>query len=87
MAEFNYKDPRWIRKREAILARDGYKCRRCRRYGRNREAEEVHHILHADQYPERAFDDSNLISLCGACHRKQHPEKALAAIYGRPPRY
>jgi 5-methylcytosine-specific restriction endonuclease McrA len=42
-----------------------------------REAKEVHHIKHLDDYPELAFDDNNLISLCSACHRKMHPEKGI----------
>lgn len=36
----------------------------------------VHHIKHAEEYPEIAFEDSNLVSLCEACHNKAHPEKA-----------
>ena len=36
----------------------------------------VHHIKHADEYPEFAFADENLVSLCNACHNKQHPEKS-----------
>lgn len=73
--EFNYKGKRWKKKRTAILARDGYLCRECRKYGRMREAVTVHHIKHADEYPELAYMDSNLESLCQACHNKKHPEK------------
>lgn len=76
--EFDYNDPRWKRKRAAILRRDGYKCGECRRYGKSREAKEVHHIKPVDEWPELAFVDSNLISLCHPCHNKKHPEKALA---------
>ncbi|MCQ2113333.1 MAG: HNH endonuclease [Bacteroidaceae bacterium] len=47
----------------------------CRRYGKKREATTVHHIKHLDEFPELAFDDKNLISLCGKCHNKMHPEK------------
>ena len=32
-------------------------------------------IKHVDEYPELAFESSNLISLCAACHNKRHPEK------------
>ena len=35
-----------------------------------------HHIKHADEYPELAYKDDNLISLCDACHNAEHPEKA-----------
>lgn len=70
-----YKSARWKKKREHILRRDKYLCRNCRRYGRIRERTEVHHIKHADEFPELWWDDSNLVSLCKACHAKQHPEK------------
>lgn len=73
---FDYTSPRWRRKRERIFRRDGYMCQRCRRYGRQRQAVVVHHIKHADEYPELVWDDDNLVSLCAACHNKEHPEKA-----------
>lgn len=41
-----------------------------------RSAVEVHHIKHVDEYPELAYKPDNVISLCKACHRAQHPEKA-----------
>ena len=50
--EFDYNSARWKRKREKILRRDGYMCRNCRKFGRSREATEVHHIQPADEYPE-----------------------------------
>ena len=78
MEEFDYNSQKWKRKRAKILRRDNYQCRECRRYGRMTEATEVHHIKHADEYPELAFIDDNLVSLCHACHNKQHPEKANA---------
>ena len=70
-----YKSAKWDAKRKAILRRDGYMCRNCRRYGRMREATTVHHIKHLDEHPELALVDSNLISLCADCHNKAHPEK------------
>lgn len=83
MAEkFDYNSPKWRRKRKAILRRDCYLCQECLRYGRRREATTVHHKQHADEFPELAFADSNLISLCEGCHNKMHPEKSKAARYG-----
>lgn len=70
-----YLTAKWKRKRQKILRRDRYKCKECQRYGRIREAVEVHHIKHLEDYPELAYDDSNLVSLCRDCHRKMHPEK------------
>ena len=80
---FDYTSKRWERKRAAILRRDGYCCVWCRRYGRSRSAVVVHHVKHVDEYPELAYEDSNLVSLCQGCHNKAHPEKARAATAGR----
>lgn len=71
-----YKSSRWKKKREHILRRDKYLCVNCKRYGRIRERTEVHHIKHADEFPDLWLADSNLVSLCKACHNREHPEKA-----------
>lgn len=76
---FDYNSPKWRRKRQQILRRDGYMCQHCKRYGKAVQATTVHHIKHADEYPDLAYDDKNLVSLCEGCHNKQHPEKATAA--------
>ncbi|MCI8374848.1 MAG: HNH endonuclease [Lachnospiraceae bacterium] len=73
---FDYKSSRWKRKREHILKRDSYICQWCKRYGKIVDASTVHHVKHVDEYPELAFEDDNLISLCTGCHNKAHPEKA-----------
>lgn len=73
---FDYKSKRWQRKQKGIMRRDRYMCQWCKRYGRNVQATVVHHIEHADTHPELGYTDSNLISLCAACHNKAHPEKA-----------
>lgn len=80
---FDYTSKRWEQKRAHILRRDGYRCVECRRYGRSRPAVVVHHIKHADEFPELAFQDENLVSLCQACHNKAHPEKSRAATAAR----
>ena len=72
-----YTSAKWRHKREIILKRDGYLCQNCKRYGKQVQAVTVHHIKHLDEYPELALDSKNLISLCNACHNKQHPEKAV----------
>ena len=83
MEPFDYHSPRWKRKRAAILRRDGYLCQECKRYGRRRQATTVHHIRHADEYPELAYTDNNLVSLCSTCHQKAHPEKGAKGIASR----
>lgn len=79
----NYKNKKWERKRRSILVRDGYMCQICKRYGKSVQATVVHHIKHADEYPELMYEDSNLISLCAACHEKAHPEKGRKGLKGR----
>ena len=78
-----YKTIKWKRKRESILRRDGYMCQMCKRYGKAVPATVVHHIKHADEYPDLVYADSNLISLCAACHDKAHPEKGRKGLQGR----
>lgn len=71
-----YNSTKWENKREQILKRDGYVCQNCKRFGKKVEATTVHHIKHYDTNPELGLIDSNLVSLCSACHNKAHPEKA-----------
>ncbi len=77
-----YNSPKWRHKAKQILRRDKYQCQLCKRYGRLTEAKIVHHKLELDEYPELAFDDNNLVSVCMKCHNKLHPEKGY-----RPGRY
>jgi len=63
--------PDWPRIREAVRARDGYRCQVCGA-PENGKQHEVHH-----KTPFRAFTSAavanrldNLVSLCPACHRK-----------------
>lgn len=79
MRVFNYRSPRWRRKEKYIKRRDGYICQWCKRYGRIREAEVVHHIKPVEDYPELAYIDDNLVSICNECHNKAHPEKGRKA--------
>lgn len=85
--KFDYHSPAWLQKRAAILRRDGYKCQECKRYGRLRDAEIVHHKNPVEFFPELAFCDENLVSLCTKCHNKKHPEKGRkpTAARGYPP--
>lgn len=70
-----YKSAAWQRKRKMILKRDGYLCTNCKKYGRLRPRTEVHHIKHADEFPDLWLENSNLVSLCKRCHNREHPEK------------
>lgn len=74
---------RWLRKRAAVLRRDGYLCQDCKRYGRKTPATLVHHVIPFAEDAARALDEKNLVSLCEACHNRRHPERATG---GKPPR-
>lgn len=68
----DYKSKRWLDKREAILRRDKYECQYFKRFGKHREADHVHHIYPADEYPEYQFENWNLISLSKEAHNMMH---------------
>ncbi len=68
----DYKDKRWIKKRKAILRRDGYECQESKRYGKSLQATTVHHIYPVELYPELAFVDWNLISFSNSKHNAMH---------------
>lgn len=67
---FDYYGSKWKKKREKILKLDGYKCRVAAMYGKKEEANTVHHIYPADEYPQYAWEDWNLISVSQASHNK-----------------
>ena len=62
-------------KRQYILHRDRYMCQECKKYGRHTEAKIVHHIEEMEDAPELKLKNSNLVSVCAACHNRLHPEK------------
>lgn len=67
-----YKSRRWQALRESVLRRDGYMCRESARYGKQAEADTVHHIFPRDEFPEHQWQPWNLISLSGAVHDTMH---------------
>lgn len=68
----NYESKRWERLRAAVLNRDEYMCRLSRRYGKKEQAEMVHHIFPADEFPEYRWEPWNLISLSNKMHNSLH---------------
>lgn len=67
-----YLSTAWRKCRAAVLARDNYLCQRCLTKNRLTSAEMVHHIMPLEEYPERALEMDNLVSLCNICHSKVH---------------
>ena len=68
------KDPRgtykWRQLAQDQLRREPL-CRHCAEKGFTRAAEEVDHIVGVRKDPSKAFDISNLQSLCRPCHREK----------------
>lgn len=74
MADFDYgrSNKRWRRLRQRALKRDGFRCREAARYGKSEEAEVVHHVWPAEDYPEYAYCLWNLVSLSKSAHDAMH---------------
>lgn len=68
----NYKSKRWERLRRAILARDGYMDKELTRYGKMVEANTVHHIFPAEEYPQYQWCGWNLMSVSSKTHNELH---------------
>jgi 5-methylcytosine-specific restriction endonuclease McrA len=71
----SYHSPEWRKVRAAVLERDAHRCR-LRLPGCLTVATTVHHRV------ERSAGGrdvpSNLLSCCGPCHNRRHPEKGGA---------
>lgn len=67
-----YKNKKWKELRDRVLKRDKYMCQECRRYGKNKDAQMVHHMFPIRDIPEYAYLKENLISLCNKCHNEMH---------------
>lgn len=87
----DYQSPRWEQTRLRVLRRDKWQCRECRRYGVLTDASVVHHVFPVADFPERQWDERNMIALCKACHNAMHVRGAGelsergAAWQTRPP--
>jgi len=70
-----YNGVDWLKARKLALIRDSHLCQECLKNKKITAAEMVHHTKTLEDYPELAYDLDNLVSLCNACHNKEHPEK------------
>ena len=69
---FSYTSPRWRRLRERVLRQAGYRCQWAKRFGRREQATTAHHIWPAEDFPEYAWCEWNLIALSQASHNAMH---------------
>jgi DEAD/DEAH box helicase domain-containing protein len=84
--------PDWPAQRAAALARDGYRCRHCGMPEREGHPLEVHHLVPfaafgyvpgRNDFYRLANRLENLITLCGACHRRaERARGARSALSG-----
>lgn len=70
--DYSRKNKRWRALRLRILRRDHYRCQEAKRYGRVVQADVVHHVWPAEDYPEYAYAPWNLVSLSQAAHDAMH---------------
>ena len=73
--DYGRSNKRWQLLRQRALKRDGYRCQEAARYGKRVEAQVVHHIWPAEDYPEFAYCLWNLVSLSAEAHDRMHDRK------------
>lgn len=74
---FNYKDPRWQKRRLEVMERDGFQCVAC---GSKTNELHVHHKRYKGQ-PWQAKDD-DMQTLCTQCHKALGPHPKAGIWYG-----
>lgn len=63
-----YRTPKWRAWRDAIILRRGRVCQQCGADLSWPQKAHVDHVKSRKQYPELAFDPSNVRVLCTSCH-------------------
>lgn len=69
-----YHSVRWRNLRHQVLLRDDYMCQECLRNDIYKEADVADHIVELRDDISKAFDFSNLESLCHECHNRKTRE-------------
>ena len=70
--DYSSNNKRWRKLRERALRRDRGLCQESLRFGRRVQADTVHHIWPAEDFPEFAYCLWNLVSLSAAAHDAMH---------------
>lgn len=76
-----YRSPRWKAVRLEAKRRDKWQCQECGA----RQRLEVHHLEPIRKAPKRAYDLTNLLTLCGSCHAR-HTAQELGHGQDNPAR-
>ena len=71
-----YHSKEWKKLRLEALERDNYLCIECKKKGIITPANTVHHIKPLRVDDSRAWQLSNLETVCRACHNKLHRERS-----------
>ena len=69
--DYSRKNKRWRKLRDRVLRRQKW-CQEAERYGLRVQAEVVHHIWPAEDYPEFAYCEWNLVALSRENHDRMH---------------
>jgi hypothetical protein len=74
---------KWQRKRQAILSRDGNRCRAC---GKSKNLHVHHRQYHTNRrtgkyLPPWQYSGKYLITLCGKCHQSGHGNYTVPVKY------
>jgi len=62
----------WKELVKSILERDKYTCQKCEKKPIAKRDLIIHHIKSWNEFSELRFDSTNLITLCGKCHKNVH---------------
>jgi hypothetical protein len=73
-----YKTEEWQKLVKRVYKRDGHTCQLCGIGNVSRVSFHAHHIRSWAKYPELRLDPSNLVTLCGVCHRWVHSRKNVS---------
>ena len=72
------QDPKWKAKSRKIRDRDGHRCVKC---GAKDVELHVHHKYYLPNREPWDYTDKALITLCGACHDKEHAGRDISEFF------
>lgn len=73
-----YNSKGWRKRSRRIIKAYHNECQMCKAEHRLTRATLAHHVKHLRDYPELAYEPSNLLPLCHDCHERIHERGAYA---------